>query len=257
MTSALTDVRRDVAIANRVLANVGLATGVTAALGHASMRLPGNPDRFLVKGRQYATDSLASMRPEDMVECDLNGFLVDGPPGAIQCQEVKIHSCIYQARPDVQSVVHVHPRFTVLMSVLEQQLVPVCMEGIQLVRDPLPVWPHVKIIQSHQEGAEVAQLLGAGKIVLLFGHGAVTAGESLSETVLNMLQLEEQARMNYYAFCAMGADHPRIPEALIDEITDRPPVWELEHFKDLLSGAPPQQAAGIWNYYVTEAARGL
>ena len=30
----------------------------------------------------------------------------------------KIHSCIYKTRPDVQSVVHVHPRFIVLMSVL-------------------------------------------------------------------------------------------------------------------------------------------
>ena len=256
MTSELADVRRDVAIANRILANLGLATGILAGLGHASMRLPGNPDRFLVKGRQYPIDSLSSMRPEDMVECDINGFLVDGPPGAIQCLEVKIHSCIYQTRPDVQSVVHIHPRFAVLMGVLQRDLVPMCLEGIDLVRKPLPVYPHVRIIHTQEEGTEVARHLGAEKVVLLYGHGAVTAGASLEDSVMSMARLEEQARMNYYAFSAMGPDHPRISEALINEITDRPPIWELDHFKEALGGELPEMAGG-WNYHVTEAARGL
>src|SRR5262249_58222966 len=151
-------VERQGAEANRVLSDVGVATGVTSALGHASMRLPAQPDRFVVKGRQYALDALAVMRAEDMVVCDTEGFLVDGPPGITQCSEVKIHSCIYKTRPDVQSVVHVHPRFIVLMSGLRIPLVPMCQEGIQLVRHPLPVYTHVQTIHNDAEGMEVAQL---------------------------------------------------------------------------------------------------
>src|SRR5438270_7473981 len=86
------------------------------------------------------------MRPEDMVVCDLDGYLVDGPPGGMQCREVKMHSCVYKARPDVMSVVHCHPRFLIVMSVLQATLVPMCQEGIQLVRNPLPVYPHVKTV---------------------------------------------------------------------------------------------------------------
>src|SRR5499426_3557994 len=148
MATELEKIKLQVAQANRVLADVGLATGVTAALGHASMRLPSQPDRFVVKGRQYALDALAIMRAEDMVVCDTEGFLVDGSPGITQCSEVKIHSCIYKTRPDVQSVVHVHPRLIVLTSVLGIALAPMCQEGIQLVRNPLPLYPHVKTIQS-------------------------------------------------------------------------------------------------------------
>jgi ribulose-5-phosphate 4-epimerase/fuculose-1-phosphate aldolase len=114
----------------------------------------------VVKGREYALDALAVMRAEDMVVCDTEGFLVDAPPGITQCSEVKIHSCIYKTRPDVQSVVHVHPRFIVLMSVLRIPLVPMCQEGIHLVHHPLPVYPHVKTIQNDAEGMEVARLLG-------------------------------------------------------------------------------------------------
>ena len=65
MVSQYEDVKRQVAVANRILADVGLAVGIRSALGHASLRVPSNPDQFVVKGRQYAVDSLATMRPED------------------------------------------------------------------------------------------------------------------------------------------------------------------------------------------------
>ncbi len=82
------------------------------------MRVPSDPGTFVVKGRGYAIDALAKMRPEDMIVCDLEGFKLDGPPGSTQCFEVKMHSTIYKARPDVRSVVHVHPRYTIVMTVL-------------------------------------------------------------------------------------------------------------------------------------------
>src|SRR5690349_25156687 len=115
MSTTLDDVKYQVAVANRILAELGFATGVLASLGHASMRTPAG-DGFAVKGRGYNIDALAAMQPEDMVVCDLEGNKVDGPPGSTQCFEVKMHSCIYKTRPDVQAVVHLHPRFTVLMS---------------------------------------------------------------------------------------------------------------------------------------------
>ncbi len=250
MTSELADTKGKVAIATRVLADVGLATGVTASLGHVSMRLPSDPNRFLVKGREYDVDALAVMGPEHMVLCDLDGNLVDGPAGVTQPSEVKIHACVLKARPDVQSVVHVHPRYTVLMSVLQIPLAPMCQEGHQLVRRPLPVYPHLKTIQSDEEGTEVAALLGGDKAMLLRGHGAVTTGVSVAESVLSMIQLEEQARMNYLAFSAMGPDYPRLSDELIEEITDRAPLYELPHFKDVLKGRGPQRD-GIWNYRVS------
>ena len=37
------------------------------------MRIPGEPDKFLVKGRGYKMDALPAMRPEEMILCDLDG----------------------------------------------------------------------------------------------------------------------------------------------------------------------------------------
>jgi len=254
MNSDLEDVKREVAAANRVLSNLGLAAGVTAALGHASMRVPSEPNHFFVKGREYEFDALAIMEPDDMVMCDTEGFLVGGRPGLTQCSEVKIHACIYKTHPQVQAVVHVHPRYTILMSILTGSLKPMCQEGAQLVRHTLPIYPHVKTIQSDAEGMEVANLLGDRRAMLLRGHGAVTTGRSLSEAVMGMAQLEEQARMNYLAYCAEGKGYTCLTNDLLDKMSNRTPLYEQPHFKDVLSGRAPQRD-GIWNYHKRAASR--
>ena len=258
MADTLADVKYQVAVANRVLWALGLASGVTASLGHASLRVPGQPDRFVVKGRGYKMDALAAMRPEDMVVCDTEGYFIDGPIGSTQCFEVKMHSCMYKLYPDVQSVVHVHPRFAVLLTTLGQQIKPMCQEGIQLVRTPLPMYPHVKTIQTDAEGMEVATLIKGYKAVLLQGHGATTIGNTLEEAVMNMLQLEEQARMNYYALSALGPNYPAIPDALIAEMSGRTPLAELPHFQEPIARAAGQpRVGGVWQYYTAEVAKDL
>ena len=258
MTATAVDIRRDVAIANRVLWATGLCAGITASLGHASMRLPDRPDRFLVKGRGYRMDALAAMRPEEMIECDLEGNLVSGPPGATQCFEVKMHSWMYKLYPDVQSVVHVHPRFTVLMSTLGQTLKPMCQEGIDLVTRPLPVYPHAKTVVTDEEGADVGRLIAGFKAVLLRGHGATTTGESLEEAVMNMLQLEEQAKMNYYGLSALGPDYPSLPLEYVDEMHNRTPMGELPHFQEAFARAKGQpRVGGLWQYYTAQVSQDL
>src|SRR5262249_7999683 len=160
--SSLEAAKVEAAVGNRILAECGLAVGVGASLGHVGVRVPGAPTLFVVKGRGYRMDVLSRMRPEDMVVCDLEGNGVDGPPYSLQCSEVKIHSCLYKNRPDVVSVVHVHPDYVVLMSVLENGLMPMAQEGIRLVTKPLPLYRHTKIITSEEESQQVAHLLGHG-----------------------------------------------------------------------------------------------
>jgi ribulose-5-phosphate 4-epimerase/fuculose-1-phosphate aldolase len=254
MSTEIEDVKREVATANRVLANLGLATGLTAALGHASMRVPSEPNHFFVKGREYEFDALEIMEPDDMVMCDTEGFLIVGRPGLTQCSEVKIHACIYKTRPEIRAVVHVHPRYTILMSVLTGSVRPMRQEGAELLRHKLPIYPHVKTIQSDAEGMELVALLGDNPAILLRGHGAVTTGKSLSEAVMSMARLEEQARMNYLAYCAQGKDYTYLSDDLIDEMSNRTPLYEQPHFKDVLKGRPAQRD-GIWNYQKRAASK--
>ena len=77
------ETRQEVAVGTHMLTQFGLATGVRASLGHVSVRIPGEPDKFVVKGRGYRLDALNKMRPEDLVVCNLEGELIDGPAIAL------------------------------------------------------------------------------------------------------------------------------------------------------------------------------
>ncbi len=243
------EVKYEVAVANRVLAEVGLATGFRASLGHASMRLPNDPDKFVVKGRGYAVDALHSMRPQDMIVVDIEGYKVDGPVGSSQPFEVIMHSSIMKARPEVNSVVHVHPHYTILATTLGRRLRPMNQEGAQLVQKELPVWNHVKTVQTEEEGAEVAALMGDAPAILLRGHGATSAGSSLEDAVMTMMQLEEQAKMNYWAYSAAGPDHPYLEDELVDEMSGRTPLPQLPHFAQVLPSGWRPRVGGVWQYY--------
>jgi L-fuculose-phosphate aldolase len=253
MVGEIDDLMHEVALANRMLFEMGLADSSTIERGHVSLRVPGQPDRFVIKALGPA---LSMTKAEHMVVVDVNGFKVGGPKELNLPNEVKMHSCILRERPEINSVVHVHPRYTVLMSVLQEQLGPMCIEGQQLFSEPLPMFPSPRLIIREEDGVEVAQLLGKRDAILLQGHGAATVGADMEDSMTNMLHLEEQARMNYLAFCAAGKDHPVIrPEQQREFAQNMRLLGEQEHLKPEV--APTRRKpSGVWLHYARLAAEG-
>jgi L-fuculose-phosphate aldolase len=235
-----------------MLFEMGLADSSTIERGHVSFRVPSQPDRFVIKALGPA---LSMTRKEHMVVVDMNGFKVGGARELNLPNEVKMHSCILRARPDVNSVVHVHPRYTVLMSVLQQAIEPMCIEGMQLFNQPPPMFPNPRLIIREEDGVEVANLLADRDVILLQGHGAATVGEDMEDSITNMLYLEEQARMNYLAFCAMGAEHPVLSrEQRADFAQNMRRLSAQEHLKP--EAAPTsRKPSGIWVHYARLAAQ--
>jgi L-fuculose-phosphate aldolase len=251
------DVKYQVALGSRILAMTGLAAGVRASMGHVSLRDPDRPDWFVVKGRGYAIDVLARMRPENMVVCDLDGYLIEGPAGVLQCNEVMIHAAVFKARPEINSIVHAHPPFDVMLTVLGIPLVPMVLEGVRLVRRPLPVYPHTALITSAEQGRAMAECLGTATAVHLLGHGATTVGKTMEEAVTAMIQLEHQAQMNYYACSIAGPNHARIADHLVDEFLEWKPLAE-PHFQEALQRLGPANMGGsAWSDLIDRAAKDL
>jgi ribulose-5-phosphate 4-epimerase/fuculose-1-phosphate aldolase len=215
------------------------------------MRVPGSPDRFVVKGRGAAIDVLARTRPEELVVCDLEGYTLEALPGFTPALEVKAHSCIYKLYPRVQAIAHTHARFVAVMTVLGAPIRPMCQEGINQVARPLPVYQHVAPVLSDDEGMECARLLGEGSAVLLEGHGATTVGSTLEQAVMNMINLEEQARMTWYAYCAAGPNHRYIPDANVAEVANVQRAGELPHLRDVMAqrSDAPRRPGGVYAHY--------
>src|SRR5438270_6506211 len=90
---------RDLVIANRILAH----EGVVDAFGHASIRSPDNPARYFM-ARSRAPELVTV---EDLMEFSLEGETID-PQGRAPYAERMIHGAVYEARSEVNAVIHNH-----------------------------------------------------------------------------------------------------------------------------------------------------
>jgi HCOMODA/2-hydroxy-3-carboxy-muconic semialdehyde decarboxylase len=200
MPDGLAELRQELAIANRVLAN----EGVLDAFGHISVRHPQKPDRYLIS--RYGAAELVT--PGHILEMTLDSKPVE-PTTARLFSELVIHGCIYQARPDVHSVCHHHA-----VSVL-----PFCISGIELVPvmhlgaalgPKVPFWDSRDefgdtglVVTRPEEGRSLARALGDYWMILLRRHGATLAGRSLRECVFRSIYTCRNAELQARAM-AMG-----------------------------------------------------
>jgi ribulose-5-phosphate 4-epimerase/fuculose-1-phosphate aldolase len=81
----LSDVRHQVALANRMLVN----EGVLDAFGHVSMRHPADPGRYLLSRSR----SPALIEADDILEFTLDSEPVERPTAQLYAERV-IHGCI-------------------------------------------------------------------------------------------------------------------------------------------------------------------
>jgi ribulose-5-phosphate 4-epimerase/fuculose-1-phosphate aldolase len=209
------DVLRNLVIANRILAN----EGVVDAYGHISVRHPERPDRFFLSGSR--SPELVTL--DDIIEYDLDCNPID-LRGRVQYTERPIHGGIYRNRPDVNSVVHNHAYevipFTVTQGV---RLRPLLHLAAGLGTD-IPVWDIRHrfgdtnlLVTTAAQGADLAQGLGANRVVLMRGHGAAVAGVSIQDAVHTSVYLKVNALLQAEAM-RMGGDIVYLSEGEIAEM---------------------------------------
>jgi L-fuculose-phosphate aldolase len=130
----------------------------------------------------------------------------------------RFHTWVYRARPDVNCIVHTHPRYAAALSMLEVPLVVSHMDLCPLYDDCafLESWPGVPV--GNEEGEIISAALGDKRAILLSHHGMLVAGKSVEEACVLALLLERAAHMQLVAMAA-GTIKP-IPPALGKEAHD-------------------------------------
>lgn len=197
----------DLALSYRILTDKGIMDG----LGHASIRHPGNPNRYLVS-RNEATGLVT---PAHIMELDLDSRPVEA--NARSYQEVHIHAEIYKARPDVNAVIHHHAPGTVSFGMGKVPMMPMnqssrwMLDGVPFFdyRDTSRIegdrgWEDTNLIHTPARGAMVARTLGASPALLLVNHGAVVVGSTISEAVGRSIYMEINAEVQTNAMLRGG-----------------------------------------------------
>ena len=181
----------ELVIANRILA----AEKVCDAFGHVSVRHPDDPSKFLLsRGRA----------PELIEAADIMQFHLDGTTAAGNCKpylERFIHGAIYEARPDIQAVVHAHAEDVLPFSITTTPLRPVIHSG-SFMGAHVPVWDIADnfgdqtnlLVRNMPQGRDLARCLGSNSVALMRGHGFAAAAPSLIEVVRMSVYVPRNAR---------------------------------------------------------------
>ena len=190
--STVSDALRDLVIANRILA----AHNVLDAFGHVSIRHPERPDTYVLA----RSKGPASVTLEDLIE-----FTLDSTPinqnGRAMYAERQIHGKIYTARPDVNAVCHNHSAATIPFGVTNVPMKPIFHMG-SVIGAHVPTWDIASefgdtnlLVTTPEQGTSLATALGAGRVVLMRGHGTAVASKTLREVVFTSVYLQKNAEL--------------------------------------------------------------
>ncbi len=220
---------RNLVIGNRILAH----EGVVDAYGHISMRHPERPDRFLLSRSR----SPELVEPEDIMEFTLDGHPVgnDKRPPYL---ERFIHGGVYEARPDVKSVVHSHAESVLPFTISQTPLVAVTHSGSEIGAQ-VPVWDIAErfgdtnlLVTNAEQGRDLARRLGNGRVALMSGYGLAASGLTLLHVLRTAVAMPKNARV-YMEAMRLGpvkALSPREIEIRAAEMNEETPAtlraWE-------------------------------
>ncbi|HEY4317483.1 MAG TPA: class II aldolase/adducin family protein [Herbaspirillum sp.] len=194
--AALFKAKQDLIDAGLILEAQGLGD---LTRGHVSIRVPGNPSLLIMKPHSYGFDEITM---DNIVTCDMQGNKIG--TGGRRHSEVFIHTEIYKARPDVNSVIHVHPTHAVALSATGRQLRPISQPASCFL-DGLPYFTEtIELIRTKEMGVGVAKALGPHKAVLMRNHGVAVVGSMVEESVILSILLENACQIQLLAEASGG-----------------------------------------------------
>ena len=217
--------RRDVALANRIVERFGLSK----AFGHVSARIPGTNTFYMPTRRSPGLASAGTLLVLDTEGKILSG---KGTPNS----ELWIHARIYAVRRDVGGVVHAHPPACVCLTQIGQPHRVVHNQGGAFHKG-VPEFERIGLIRTRELGDLLARRLGAGIAVMMRGHGITTALPDVRAATVAACMLEESARMQLRMLAAAGGDAARVR------------VYSREEAESVSDQISPRVVERAWEYY--------
>jgi ribulose-5-phosphate 4-epimerase/fuculose-1-phosphate aldolase len=184
-----------VARACRLLGTLDITTG---ASGHVSARL--DEGMMLIKGKGLGEVGLRYTGDRDIIKVDMEANKIDGVDDLQPPSESFLHLWLYRTRPEVNSVVHMHPEHAVLLSVCDRELVPITMQSARFLIDGVARYERAVTIHSHALGEEFAGAMGAKSTCLMRGHGITVTGTTVEDATVRTLNFAGYMTLLYKAY---------------------------------------------------------
>ena len=201
------------------LAKVGrqlFADGLTyGASGNISSRVPGT-DRCLIKPSGYR---FCDLEPGHFIVVDINTReVLEGE--AKPSIETPFHTRLYQQWPDAGGVVHIHPKYSTILSIVGSEIVPM---GLDLFQAPA-LAKGIPMSRFAPPGTDeladnMVEAMREHVACLMPHHGLTAIGKTVEEAAQNAKVVEALAELQYNVML-VGEPDP-LPESMLEMLVQR------------------------------------
>jgi ribulose-5-phosphate 4-epimerase/fuculose-1-phosphate aldolase len=185
--------RLDLACALRWAARYGLHEGVC---NHFSVRLPGEPHRFLINPQGLHWSEIAA---GDLLVVAADGTVIEGAL-AVEPTAFCIHSAIHRALPDAFCVMHTHmPNATALTVLEDARLEWISQNALRFHGRVAYEDAYNGLALDAEEGTRLAAKLHAADVLFLANHGVIVRGQSVAQAFDDLYYLERACMLQVTA----------------------------------------------------------
>ena len=178
------DARVDLAALYRLVAHHGWDDVI---FNHCSMRVPGEPRKFLMKRHELLwTEVTAS----NLVKVDMDDDLDE--KAGVNRPGFTLHSGVMKSRPDVQCAVHVHTATGMALAGLKSGLRMISQEAMRFYQR-VGYHHYEGITEDFSERERINTDLGKNRALIMHNHGFLTVGQTPREAFILMKHLMEAA----------------------------------------------------------------
>jgi ribulose-5-phosphate 4-epimerase/fuculose-1-phosphate aldolase len=177
---------------------------------HASVRVPGEDRKFLMKRHTLLyTEVTASNLVKVDMDADLDESAGVNRPG------FTLHGGVLQARPDVNSAIHVHTEMGQSISAVADGLLMISQSAMRFYKR-VGYHPYEGLTDAFDERPRIAANLAKNRALILENHGVLTVGKTVRESFVLLKYLLEAARIQL-TLQASGAKLREIPPHICEK----------------------------------------
>lgn len=131
--------------------------------------------------------------------------------------EASMHLSVYNSRPDVHAVIHTHPVFASILSIIDKPIPALFDEITFEIGAEVDVIPYAVSGSADLAQNVISKLGNDCYCYILQNHGALSLGKSLDQAWKNAELLEKVAQIYYYALIT-GRKISTLPEDAVEQI---------------------------------------
>ncbi len=162
---------------------------------HITARVPSTDDQFLINEYGLGYEEVTA---SNLVKMDMTGNILEEGEHHINLTGHVIHSAVHAARRDVSCVMHTHTPYGMVVSTLEEGLMPLQQDAYQF-HERVAYHEFEGVAEDVDERERLVTDLGDKNAMIMRNHGLLTVGRSVAEAWVRMWHLEQACKVQVLA----------------------------------------------------------